>query len=60
MSKKLKVTYVKSIIGGTESQRATIRSLGFKRLHEVVIREDSPAFRGMLTKVSHLLKIEEV
>ncbi len=60
MTTKLKVTYKKSRIGGTQSQKATIRSLGFKRLNDVRILEDSPVVRGMLNKVNHLVSVEEV
>ena len=58
--KKLKVTYVKSIIGGTRVQRETIRSLGLRKLHQARIVEDTPMFRGMLARVHHLVKVEEV
>jgi len=60
MAKKLKVTYVKSTIGGTQVQHDCIRSLGFRKLHEVRVLEDIPANRGMVNKVIHLLKVEEV
>ena len=58
--KKLKVTYVKSTIQGTHVQIATVRSLGFRKLHESRIVDDTPALRGMLNRVSHLLKVEEI
>jgi large subunit ribosomal protein L30 len=57
---KLKVTFVKSTIGGTRVQRETIRSLGFRKLHQSRIVEDTPMFRGMINRVIHLLKVEEV
>ena len=57
---KLKVTFVKSIIGGTRVQRETIRSLGLRKLHQSRIVEDTPLFRGMINRVNHLLKVEEV
>jgi large subunit ribosomal protein L30 len=60
MAKKLKVTYVKSIIGGTQRQRDTIRSFGFRKLHETRVVEDNAMFRGMINTVNHLLKVEEV
>jgi large subunit ribosomal protein L30 len=60
MAKKLKVTYVKSIIGGTQKQRDTIRSLGFHKLHQSRVVEDNPMFRGMITIVNHLVKVEEI
>ena len=57
---KLKVTWVKSAIGYPEDQKRTIESLGLHRLHQSVEREDSAALRGMLVKVRHLVKVEEV
>ena len=58
--KKVRVTYVKSSIGYSERHKATIRSLGLHRLHQSVILNDGPVLRGMLNKVNHLVKIEEV
>lgn len=59
MAKKVRVTYVKSVIGYNKKQRGTIEALGFRKLYQSVVHEDSPALRGMLTKVSHLVEIEE-
>jgi large subunit ribosomal protein L30 len=59
-AKKLRITYVKSAIGYSVRHKATIRSLGLRKLHQTVIHEDSPVLRGMLLKVNHLVKIEEV
>ena len=56
---KLKVTLVKSGIGYKEDQKATLRSLGFHRLNQSVVHEDSMAIRGMIQKVRHLVKVEE-
>jgi large subunit ribosomal protein L30 len=56
----LRITYSKSAIGYTESQKATVRALGFKRLYQTIEREDTPAIRGMINKVSHLVTVEEV
>jgi large subunit ribosomal protein L30 len=56
---KLRITQVKSGIGYAEDQRRTLTALGFKRLHQSVILEDSPAVRGMIQKVRHLVKVEE-
>ena len=58
--KKLKITYVKSTIQGTRVQRETVRSLGFRKLHQTRIVEDSLMFRGMIARVHHLVKVEEV
>lgn len=57
---KLRVTWVKSTIGHPEIQRATIRALGLHRLHETVEHPDNPSIRGMLFKVKHLVRVEEV
>lgn len=59
MSKKLRITYVKSAIGYNEKQKATIRALGFRKLNQTVELEDNPALRGMVNKVSHLVTVEE-
>jgi large subunit ribosomal protein L30 len=57
--KMLKLTLVYSPIGYEKSQKETVRALGLRRLNYSVTREDSPALRGMINKVSHLLKVEE-
>ena len=56
----LKVTQIRSGIGGKQNQRDTLRSLGLKRLHDVVVKEDRPEIRGMVNTVSHLVTVEEV
>ncbi|MEI7612785.1 MAG: 50S ribosomal protein L30 [Betaproteobacteria bacterium] len=56
--KKIKVTLVKSIIGTKESHRATVRGLGLRRLNSSSVLEDTPAVRGMINKVSYLVKCE--
>ena len=56
--KKIKVTLVKSIIGTKQSHRATVRGLGLRRLNSSAELEDTPAVRGMINKVSYLLKCE--
>jgi large subunit ribosomal protein L30 len=58
-AKKVRVTYVKSSIGYSERHKATIRALGLRKLHQSVVHTDSPVLRGMLSKVNHLVKIEE-
>jgi large subunit ribosomal protein L30 len=60
MSKRLKVTQKRSLIGRPRPQRDTVRSLGLKRIGDVVVKEDRPEIRGMLFKVSHLVEVEEV
>jgi large subunit ribosomal protein L30 len=57
---RLKVTQTRSGIGGTQGQRDTLRSLGLKRLRDVVVKEDRPEIRGMVNTVSHLVTVEEV
>ena len=57
--KMLRVTLVRSPIGFTKDQKATVFALGLHRLHQTVEHKDTPAVRGMLTKIIHLLKIEE-
>lgn len=60
MAKKLRVVWTKSQIGYPQDQRATLRSLGLRRLQQVVEKEDNPAIRGMLLKVRHLVEVEEI
>jgi large subunit ribosomal protein L30 len=55
----LKIKWVVSFIGCPRGMRATIRGLGFRRMNQVVEREDTPAVRGMIAKVHHLVRIEE-
>jgi large subunit ribosomal protein L30 len=57
--KMLKMTLVRSPIGYPEPQKATVRALGFRRLHQTVEHEDTPVLRGMLAKVIHMIHIEE-
>jgi len=57
---RLKVTQLRSEIGGTSTQRDTLRSLGLKRLRDTVVKEDRPEIRGMIRTVSHLVTVEEV
>ena len=57
---RLKVTQVKSGIGGKQNQRDTLRSLGLKRINDTVVKEDRPEIRGMVNTVTHLVTVEEV
>ena len=57
---KLRVEYVKSMIGYPGPQKGTLRALGLKRLGDVVEVEDNNVMRGMLRKVSHLIQVQEV
>ena len=56
---KLKITLVRSLIGNTERQRDTVRSLGLRRIRQSVEHQDTPAIRGMIAKVRHLIQVEE-
>jgi large subunit ribosomal protein L30 len=57
---KLRVKWVKSAIGYSKDQKATIRALGLHKLQQTVEHEDNPVMRGMIRKVNHLVKVEEV
>ena len=57
---RLKVTQTRSTIGGKQNQRETLRSLGLKRIGDVVVKEDRPEIRGMVNTVRHLVTVEEV
>jgi large subunit ribosomal protein L30 len=57
---RLKVTQTRSAIGSKDNQRQTLRSLGLKRMHDVVVKEDRPEIRGMVQTVTHLVTVEEV
>ena len=57
---KLKITLVKSVIGYSEDQRQTVKALGLKKTNSSVIQEDTAVIRGMIKKVSHLVKVEEI
>jgi large subunit ribosomal protein L30 len=56
--KTVKVTLMKSVIGTKKTHRATVRGLGLRRIRHSVELEDTPAVRGMINKVSYLLKVE--
>ncbi|MEN8097491.1 MAG: 50S ribosomal protein L30 [Chloroflexota bacterium] len=57
---KVRITLVKSPIGNKPRQRATVKALGLKRLNTTVVQDDTPVIRGMINKISHLVKVEEV
>ncbi|MBT0994333.1 50S ribosomal protein L30 [Cellulomonas sp. DKR-3] len=57
---RLKVTQKRSGIGGKQNQRDTLRTLGLKRIGDVVVKEDRPEIRGMVNTVQHLVVVEEV
>lgn len=59
MAKTLKITLIKSTIGRKDDQIATVKALGLKKIRSVVEQNDTPQIRGMINKVSHLVKVEE-
>ena len=58
-TKTIKVTLVRSAIGYPVPQKATVRALGLRRMNQTVELNDTPAVRGMLAKVVHLIRVEE-
>lgn len=60
MPKKLKVTLVRSLSGRIQKHRDTVRALGFRRLHQSVVHNDTPQVRGMIDSVRFMVKVEEV
>ena len=56
---KLRITWIKSDIGYEKSQKKTLTSLGFHRLKQSVVHEDTNSLRGMINKVRHLVEVEE-
>ncbi|CCX42820.1 MAG: 50S ribosomal protein L30 [Christensenellales bacterium] len=60
MEKKLKITLVKSTIGALKDQQATVKALGLKKTNSTVEQPDNACIRGMLFKVRHLVKVEEL
>jgi len=58
-SKSIRVTLLRSPIGYSRDQKATLRALGLRRLHQTVEHKDTPALRGMLDKIIHLIRMEE-
>jgi large subunit ribosomal protein L30 len=56
----LKVTQMRSVIGSKEPHKRTIKALGLKRIRDSRVHGDTPAIRGMLHKVRHLVRVEEV
>jgi large subunit ribosomal protein L30 len=57
---QLKVTQTRSVIGTKQNHRDTLRTLGLKRVNDVVVKEDRPEVRGMVHTVRHLVTVEEV
>ncbi|MCU9594049.1 50S ribosomal protein L30 [Caldibacillus thermolactis] len=59
MAKKLEITLTRSTIGRPQDQKDTVKALGLRKLHQTVVKEDNPAIRGMINKVSHLVTVKE-
>ncbi len=56
----LKITLVKSTIGALKDQKATVESLGLRKINSVTVQPDNDCTRGKIFKVKHLIKVEEV
>ena len=57
---QIRITYFRSSIGNPKDQKATVRSLGLRRLHQSVVLPDTAVIRGMAHKVRHLVRVEPV
>jgi large subunit ribosomal protein L30 len=57
---ELRIIWIKSGIGYNESQKKTLKALGFRRLNQSVTHQDSASVRGMINKVRHLVKVEAI
>jgi large subunit ribosomal protein L30 len=57
---KLSITLINSVIGNKQDQRDTVRVLGLRKLHQTVVKDDTPSIRGMVHKVRHLVSVEEI
>jgi large subunit ribosomal protein L30 len=57
---RLRITLVRSVIGRPGDQERTVQSLGLRKVNQTVEREDTPSIRGMVSKISHLVTVEEV
>lgn len=60
MSKKLQIKLVRSPIGYSTRQKRTVHAMGLRKMNQVVVLPDNPAVRGMVSKVPHLVQVEEV
>ena len=60
MAKKVKITLTKSVIGASEKQKKVVEALGLRKMHHSVELLDTPQTRGAVTKVSHLVTVEEI
>jgi len=60
MSNKLEITLTRSVIGAKKNHKLTVQTLGLRKIRQSVVREDTPAVRGMVNTVSHLVSVKEV
>jgi large subunit ribosomal protein L30 len=60
MAKKLKITQIRSASRRQENQGVTVRTLGIKKVNHTVVHDDTPQIRGMINKVRHLVRVEEI
>ncbi len=60
MAKGIKITLINSPIGRNQKQKDTVKALGLNKLNQTVSHPDDPAIRGMINKVSHLVRVEEI
>jgi large subunit ribosomal protein L30 len=60
MAKQVKLTQIRSTIHAVPKHKLTIKAIGFRHTYDVLIKNDSPALRGMIHQVRHLVKVEEV
>jgi len=60
MPVRLRLTQVRSVIDRPKDQKRTVRALGLHRIRDSVVKDDRPEIRGMIAKVSHLVRVEEV
>ncbi|MCF8011757.1 MAG: 50S ribosomal protein L30 [Clostridiales bacterium] len=58
MADKIKITLIRSCVGRPQKQRDTVSSLGLRKINSTVIKENSPQVKGMIDKVSHMVKVE--
>ncbi|WP_067842428.1 50S ribosomal protein L30 [Amphibacillus sediminis] len=60
MANQLEITLTRSVIGRSETQKKTVEALGLNKVNQSVVREDTPAVRGIINKVSHLVTVKEL
>jgi large subunit ribosomal protein L30 len=58
--KVLRITLVRSLLGNTERHKRTVRALGLRKMHQTVELADTPQLRGMVAKVAHMVRVEEI